>query len=104
MKKNTDKGPIRINEILPQVLARYGVAQTLDRDELEQAWSDAIAPFVPESLRSELVPGNVRRGTLCIKAKNTALVQELSFHESEIVAKLNETLPARKIQKIRYTL
>jgi len=95
-------GAVRIGEIIPQIFARYGVHRQLDHDALVQAWMEAVAPWLPDSLHGKTEPGNVKRGTLEVRVQHAAVVQELYFHEKEILATLRQKVPERKIHKIRF--
>jgi len=95
-------GAVRIGEIIPQIFARYGVNRQLDRDALVQAWAEAVAPYLPETLQGISEPGNVKRGTLEVRVQHAAIVLELGFHEKEILATLSQKIPERKIRKIRF--
>ena len=98
----TPGGPAKIGDILPQVLARYGFHRHLEHDAIVQAWSETIGPFLPDSLKNVSQPGAVKRGTLEVRVQHAALVQELTFHQTEIVTQLNQKVPNSKIRKIRY--
>jgi len=74
----------------------------LDYDALVQAWAEAVAPYLPDSLQGGSVPGNVKRGTLEVQVKHAAIVQELSFHKKEILKTLSQKVPERKIRNIRF--
>ena len=97
-------GLAKIGDILPQVLARYGFHRQLEHDAIVQAWSETIGPFLPDSLKNVSQPGTVKRGTLEVRVQHAALVQELTFHQTEIVAQLNQKIPNSKIRKIRYII
>ncbi|MCL2304440.1 MAG: DUF721 domain-containing protein [Planctomycetaceae bacterium] len=100
-KKNST-GAVRIGEILPQIFARYGMHRQLDHDALLQAWTEAVAPYLPDSLQGISQPGSVKRGALEVQVPHAAIVQELFFHEKEILATLSQKVPDRKIRKIRF--
>ncbi len=101
-EKEANSGPVRIGEILPQLFARYGFHRQLEHDALIAAWNETIAPLLPESLKNASFPGAVKRGILEVRLEHAAIVQELSLHEKEILARLREKLPDSKIRKIRY--
>ena len=100
--KENSVGAVRIGEVIPQIFARYGMHRQLDHDALIQAWAEAVAPYLPESLQGVSEPGNVKRGTLEVWVQHAAIVQELFFHEKEILATLNQKIPECKIRKIRF--
>jgi len=93
---------VRIGEIIPQIFARYGIHRQLDHDSLIQAWSEAVAPHLPDSLRGISLPGSIKRGTLEVQVQHAAIIQELIFHTNEILTTLREKLPECKIRKIRF--
>ena len=95
-------GAVRIGEVIPQLFARYGVHRQLDHDALIQAWAETVAPYLPDSLQGGTEPGNVKRGTLEVRVQHAAVVQELYFHEKEILETLRQKIPQRKIKKIRF--
>ncbi len=101
-EKGANSGPTRIAEILPQLFARYGFHRQLEYDALVLAWNETVAPLLPESLKNASFPGAIKRGTLEVRLEHAAIVQELSFHEKEILTRLGEKLPKSKIRKIRY--
>ena len=100
--KKDSIGPVRIGEIIPQIFARSGIHRQLDHDALVQAWTKAVAPHLPETLQDASEPGNVKRGTLEVRVRHAAIVQELAFCEKEILQALNQKVPDRKIRKIRF--
>jgi len=100
--KNDSLGAVRIGEILPQIFARSGIHRQLDHDALVQAWAEAIAPHLPEALQNAVEPGDVKRGTLQVRVRHAAIIQELAFCEKEILQTLHQKIPERKIRKIRF--
>ena len=95
-------GAVRVGEVIPQIFARYGVHRQLESDAMVQAWTEAVAPYLPDSLQGVSEPGNIKRGTLEVRVQHAAVVQELYFHEKEILATLGQKIPQRKIKKIRF--
>jgi len=100
--KKDSAGPVRIGEIIPQIFARYGIHRQLDHDALVEAWTEAVAPYLPVVFQGVSEPGRVKRGTLEVRVQHAAIVQELCFHEKAIIQVLNQKIPERKIRKIRF--
>lgn len=112
MKKKTSSkkikappdGAVRIGEIVPQILARYGFHRRLEFEELNAAWTQAIARVLPEELARLTQCGELRRGTLMMRVRHSALRQELTLREPEILEALRELLPDKTIKKIKLSL
>ncbi|MCX7417185.1 MAG: DUF721 domain-containing protein [Planctomycetia bacterium] len=67
---------------------------------LAGAWQQAA----PENMRDLSQPGLVRRGVLDVFVSHSALVQEMGFSKRQIIATLNELVPAEGITDIRCRL
>lgn len=91
------KPPQRIDELLSKLLARRGYGQLQAIDELNRVWHDVVN----SKLAADSRPGNVRSGTLDVFAKNSAVVQELTFQTGAILRKLGEMAPNMGIKKLR---
>ena len=98
------QGPVRIGEIIPQIMARYGFQRRLEIETIREIWYETVEAILTEPLAKLTLPGRVRGGILEVNVKNSVLVQELSFFESEIIEKLKEKLPQSKIRKIRFVV
>lgn len=84
-------------DVIGQLFAKRGYAQFLSTQELESAWSKVASPGAADSR-----PGVVRRGVLEVVVKNSAVLQELTFHQKRIVAELAAALPDFRIRRLRF--
>ncbi|MGL6195654.1 MAG: DUF721 domain-containing protein [Thermoguttaceae bacterium] len=100
-RKSVGTGPVKFNEIVPQLMTRFGFHRQIETEEILNAWQNATADILPESLQKTTTPGNIKRGVLEIIVSHPVLAQELSFYEQEIVKNLNELIPHKKIRKIK---
>lgn len=91
-------GPARIGDILPQLMARYGFQRKISTEKLEKAWKEAIG--VPLDAATRVMAK--RRNRLEIAVPHSAFVQELSFRETELVARLAQLVPEEKISSIKF--
>jgi len=81
-------------------MARAGYDREHGTSGLAGAWAEAA----PESLRGASQPGLVRRGVLEVFVSHSALVQEMGFHKRDVIARLNQLVPAEGITDIRCRL
>jgi hypothetical protein len=81
--------PHRLGDVLGAVMAKYGLAATTARAELERAWLQVAEPELQEHTRV----GALRRGVLEILVDNSILLQELEgFGKHELLNRLKETV------------
>jgi predicted nucleic acid-binding Zn ribbon protein len=92
------KGPQRIGDILPQLMAQKGFARVHSAAQFAAAWSEAAGELAARYSRV----GALRRGTLEIIVANSALVQEFVFQKSGILETLNRLLPEQGIRDLRF--
>lgn len=78
------RDPRRLSELMPQLLARRGYNRLLAHDQLQDAWEAAAGKL--HSLAQ--APGVVRNGVLEVIAKNSAVVQELTFQKRQLLKSL----------------
>lgn len=90
-------GPRPIGGIMSRLLSRTGYGREQSGGGLEEAWQQAA----PESLRGRSQAGLVRRGVFEVFVSHSALVQEMGFHKSGVLARLTELVPAEGITDIR---
>jgi hypothetical protein len=89
--------PVHVRELIAQLMARRGYAQTLSVEVVRHAWSQAVGP-----LATQCIPGNIRRGVLEITVVNSTVMQELSFRKRQLVKELQRELPKLKIHDLRF--
>jgi hypothetical protein len=92
------KAPVKIDNILSELMARRGFARIQSTEALETAWRQAAGPLAGQYTRV----GAMRRGVLEIIVANSTLVQELGYQKQEILAALQQLLPDEKIKCLRF--
>ena len=91
-------GPKRVGDVVNELMARRGYAQLQSSAECADAWRTAAGT----SLASHTVAGNIRRGVLEVFARNSAVVQELTFRKKQLIAELTRLAPDSKIRDVRF--
>jgi len=94
------KGPQRIGDILPQLMAQKGFARVQGSAEYAAAWKEAAGSLAARYSRV----GSLKRGTLEIVVANSALIQEFVFQKCGMLETLNRLLPEQGIKDIRFRL
>ena len=96
---NRHRGPQKLGDVLPQLMARRGYARLLSHDEFQEAWQEASGALSEQSR-----PGNLRRGVLEIMVNSSVVMQELAFQKRKLLQQLSERLPHQKIRDLRFTV
>ena len=96
--RRTTRGPRRIGEILPNLLARHGYAGERAADQWGRVWEEAVGTQLARDCR---VAG-VRSGVLQVTVRSSAVVQELTFKKKEIMERLVKKVEGKEICDIRY--
>lgn len=95
-----ETGIVRLGDVLPQLIAKYGVQQRRDVEQIEEAWRSVIGE--PYASVGRVV--GLSRGTLEIALPHNAFVQELSFRQTELLVEIRAALPGEKIRKIKFVV
>ena len=93
-------GPKRMGAVVNELMARRGYAQLQSSAECADAWQAAAG----SSLGAHTVAGNIRRGVLEVFARNSAVVQELTFRKKQLIAELTKRAPDAKIRDVRFRI
>ena len=97
-RRSTGARVSKIGDLVPQLIAHYGLHRRRSSEHIEEAWRQAVGePFAAVTLVS-----GIYRGTLTIKVPHNAFIQELSFRQSELLDSLNSLINEEKIKKIRF--
>lgn len=92
------RGPQKIADVVSSLLARRGYAQVKSAVESDAAWQQAAG----ESLGQHSRAGHVKRGVLEVTVRNSAALQELTFRKKQLLKRLAELAPQRKIRDLRF--
>ena len=85
-------------QILGQLMARKGYAQTESANELEAAWNQIIDP----KWKSKTKVGVIRRGVLEIVVSNSTVNQQLEFTKRKLLTALQTQLPKNNLKDLRF--
>ena len=92
--------PKRTGDIIGQMMARQGYAQTKSNDELNEAWEIAVGPKFTKSTKA----GRINRGTLEVHVASSAAMSQLSFQKKQLLSAMQQQLPQNKIKDLRFKL
>jgi hypothetical protein len=90
--------PKRPADILGQLMARKGYAQTETANELEVTWNEIVGT----QWKAKTKVGSIRQGVLEIIVSNSAVNQQLEFKKSKILAELQSQLPKNNFKDLRF--
>ncbi len=91
-------GPKRMADIVSELMSRRGYADLQSSAQCADAWRAAAGA----SLASHSVAGKIRRGVLEVFARNSAVLQELTFRKKQLIAELTRLTPDSKIRDVRF--
>ena len=92
--------PVRAGDVLPRVLARFGLADELARWRAVVEWPEIVG----ERLASHTEARSVDRHTLWVEVESPAWMHELTYLKRELLARVEARLRARTIHELRFTL
>jgi predicted nucleic acid-binding Zn ribbon protein len=91
------KASARVGEILPRVLEIMGLDDKFEEVRLIQGWAEVVGPVVAKKSR----PRMLRDGILIIEVENSVWMQELWFHQKQIIDRIRKDYPKVKVTGIR---
>jgi predicted nucleic acid-binding Zn ribbon protein len=92
------RAPVRIADVMSRLMARKGYAQLQQGFQWEAAWSDAAGERLAKNSRV----GRTNRGVLEITARNSAVLQELTFQKQKLLKKLQTAAGANNLRDLRF--
>jgi predicted nucleic acid-binding Zn ribbon protein len=96
---NASRGPKLLSNILGELFTVRGYGRLWARQELEDAWNEAVG----EPYRHQTQVGEVRRGVLTVTVAHSSLLEELvSFRKALLLEALRSGAPATAIHDIRF--
>ena len=90
--------PQKIADVLANLMARRGYGRVQSASTFAEAWTAAVGGQLAAASR----PGNIRRGTLEVTVRNSAVMQELSFRKERLLSELTRLLPDQRIAALRF--
>ena len=91
------KASARVGEILPRVLELMGLDDKFEEARLIQGWAEVVGPVIAQRSR----PRVLRDGILFIEVENSVWMQELWFHQRQIIERLKKEFPKVEVKGIR---
>ena len=99
MKYKT-KGPVRVGNIIADLLSRKGLGRPQATIQLEQVWVEVVGDAVARMTHC----GKIQRQQLHVIVTNSALMQDLTFRKQEILTTLNSKNSGPLIKDIRFRI
>ena len=97
-KQQFGRKPKRIADILSRLIAKKGYGRLQATAKFQEAWAEAVGP----ELAKLSYPGRLRRGTLEVTVRNSAVSQELQFNKQQVLTKLQAFVTDCSIEDIRF--
>ena len=91
------KASARVGEILPRVLELMGLDDKFEEARLIQGWAEVVGPVIAQRSR----PRVLRDGILFIEVESSVWMQELWFHQRQIIERLKKEFPKVEVKGIR---
>ncbi len=94
-----EKGPEPLKEILAQLFTSRGWGRRAARQQLENAWAEAVG--VQHQSHTRVT--QIRRGILEVEVDSAILLQELaSFQKRGLLEKMKKAVPNQGIKDLRF--
>lgn len=97
-RQRRPRAPVRIADVMSRLLARKGYAQLQQGLQWEEAWLEAAGAKLSKNSRV----GKTNRGVLEIIARNSAVIQELTFQKQKLLKKLQSAAGANNLRDLRF--
>ena len=91
------KSSARVGDILPRVLELMGLDDRFEEVKLMRGWAEVVGPVIANKSR----PRMLKDGILFIEVENSVWMQELWFHQKQIVDRIREAYPKVEVKGIR---
>lgn len=92
-------GPTKVGDALANLLAETSLGARLARVEILAHWAPAVGPQIAAVTEARSIADN---GTLTVRVKTNAWLQELSLMERSLIAKVNKDAGRDVVRKIRW--
>lgn len=90
----------KVGDILPGVMKGLGLDAKLRETQLAGEWHEIVGTTMAR--RSN--PGAVRKGVLLVEVENNVWMQEVRFHQREIISRIQERFPELGVEGLRIVL
>jgi hypothetical protein len=89
-------GPLRVADLLRNVVGRLGIERDLDDYRIWAAWDEVVGPAVARNAQ----PIRLDRSKLVVAVKNATWMQELSLLRHDLCSRLNAWMGREVITEI----
>jgi predicted nucleic acid-binding Zn ribbon protein len=96
--KSVSPGVTRLGDVLPQLIAKYGLQQRRNIEEIAEAWQRTVGE--PYAFATRI--SGLSRGTLEITVPHNAFIQELSFRQAELLREMQNAVIGEKIKRLKF--
>jgi predicted nucleic acid-binding Zn ribbon protein len=90
----------KVGDILPGVMKGLGLDAKLREAELVQQWT----ALVGKAMAARSKPIGIKDHVLLVEIGNNAWMQEIRFHQREIIARIREDFPELGVEGLRLML
>lgn len=97
-RQRFQRRPRRPADILGQLMARKGYAQTKTANELEVTWNEIVGA----KWQVKTKVGAIRSGVLEIIVSNSSVNQQLEFKKKKFLVELQTRLPQNNFKDLRF--
>lgn len=91
-----------MKHLLTQSVQRAGVAASVDATRVVSAAERVLGAIFTPAVAAHMKPLYLKNRTLTVSCSSTTVAQELKLRESDILAKLTETLGVSLVDRLRY--
>lgn len=92
-----EQGFKRLSEVLEGALSSLGVEGLVDEYKVVKGWEKMVGRRVAEKSKAR----KINRGLLFVEVENNVWMQEIRFHEREIIAKIKRMFPEVRIRGLK---
>ncbi len=100
VQKGIKRDPEALSKVIDLAFRRFGLSGEINKYKFVLHWEDIVGPEIAKRSKPEYLKGS----TLVIKVTDSAWSQELSFHKTVIIARLNAFLGKAEVSDILFVL
>ena len=89
-----------VGDILPKVIKNLGIEDRMQEARLREEWREIVGDVVAERCR----PGEIKGGMLFIEVENNVWMQEIRFHQRDMIVRIKKRFPDLGVREIRLVI
>lgn len=97
---NRNQGPVKLGEMLAEVLEERGLRDQVRRMEVLDLWPELVGEHVARVTRAR----GVEDATLFVEVRTSAWLMELNMMKGEFLKQVNDRLQEAPIERIVFVL